>query len=99
MAGVVEMQWLMPRTERGHPSLEGARFFSSRTPFQWPSKLGYKATYNKSEVVELERKMQAKHERQDDALDAKEGASGKGARKGQEADDAFLAHFLEAKIV
>lgn len=91
--------WTMPRTEYGYPDLQGTWLFGSRTPFQRPPKLGTKATYSNAEVVELERKMRQRNLAQDEPLSANRGAPEKGARIGQEADDAFLAHFREAKMV
>lgn len=91
--------WTMPRTEYGHPDLQGTWLFGSRTPFQRPQKLGTKSTYSAAEVVELERKMRQRNLAQDEPLAANRGAPEKGARIGQEADDAFLAHFREAEVV
>lgn len=91
--------WTMPRTEYGYPDLQGTWLFGSRTPFQRSQKLGTKATYSNAEVVDLEMKMRQRNLAQDQPLLANRGAPEKGARIGQEADDAFLAHFREAKMV
>lgn len=94
-----ESEWALPRTEHGHPNLQGTWLFGSRTPFQRPPKLGGKTTYNEAEVLQLERGMLARNKSQDDPLDASRGAPEAGARIGQEADDAFLAHYREAKLI
>jgi len=91
--------WTLPRTEHGHPDLQGIWLFGSRTPLQRPANLGMKQTYTEQEVIELERNMHARNLRQDLPLDGNRSAPERGARIGQEADDAFLAHFREPKLV
>ena len=36
----LQREWLMPRTEHGHPDLQGTWWFGSRTPLQRPVNLG-----------------------------------------------------------
>jgi hypothetical protein len=91
--------WIMPRTEHGHPDFQGIWLFGSRTPLQRPAQLGNKQTYSEQEVVELERTMRERNARMDDPLDANRAAPERGARIGQEADDGFLAHYREPELV
>ena len=87
-----------PLNEFGRPDFQGYWFFGSRTPLQRPSNLGEKQTYTIEEARELEQRMQERLDRQDAPLDPNRGAPEKGARIGQEADDAFLGHYVEAKL-
>lgn len=96
---VANSDWLMPRTEYGHPDLQGTWFFGSRTPFQRPKNLGDKLTYTKQEVIELESSSRNRLEQQDAPLDPNRGAPEQGARIRQEADDAFLGHWLPPEII
>jgi hypothetical protein len=91
--------WVMPRTEYGHPDLQGTWLFGSTTPFQRRMDLGLKQTYSEAEAVELERMMQARLERADLPLDPNRDAPEAGARIGQEADDTFLAHWRKPELV
>lgn len=91
--------WEMPRTEHGHPNLQGTWFFGSRTPLQRPANLGLKQTYSTQEAQAVEARLQERLLRQDAPLDPGRGAPEAGARIGQEADDAFLAHYQEPKLV
>ena len=87
-------QRILPRTEFGRPDFQGYWFFGSRTPLQRPANLGEKQTYTEEEARELEQRMQERLDRQDAPLDPNRGAPEKGARIGQEADDAFLGHYV-----
>ena len=89
----------MPRTGYGHPDLQGTWFFGSRTPLQRSADLGDKLAFSEGEVVELERSMRQRLERQGAPLDPGRGAPEVGARIRQEADDTFLGHLLPPKIV
>lgn len=91
--------WVMPRTEYGHPDLQGTWFFGSRTPLQRRANLGMRSTYTEQEARDLEANMQARLDRQFAALDPDRSAPEAGARIGQEADDSFLAHYQEPKLV
>jgi hypothetical protein len=96
---VANSDWVMPRTEYGHPDLQGTWRFGSRTPLQRPAKLGDKRSYSAEEVRELEQTMLTKNQQLAKPLDASRPAPEQGARIGQEADDEFLAHFQEPVIV
>jgi len=91
--------WVMPRTEHGHPNLQGTWFFGSRTPLQRRANLGMKKTYTEQEARELEANMQARLDRQFADLDPDRSAPEAGARIGQEADDSFLAHYQAPVLV
>ncbi len=89
----------LPRTEHGHPDLQGTWFFGSRTPLQRPERLGTQNTYSAQEARLMEARMQQRLIQQDAPLDPGRGAPESGARIGQEADDAFLAHYQEPSLV
>ena len=91
--------WIMPRTEYGHPDFQGTWLFGSTTPFQRRMDLGMKQTYTEEEVLELERMMRTRLERADVPLDPNRAPPEKGARIGQEADDTFLAHWRKPELV
>jgi hypothetical protein len=91
--------WDMPRTEFGHPNLQGTWFFGSRTPLQRRADLGTQKTFTEQEARELEASMQARQDRQFADLDPDRGAPEAGARIGQEADDSFLAHYQSPVLV
>lgn len=92
-------QQTLPRTEFDRPDFQGNWFFGSRTPLQRPTDLGDKAIYSETEARELEQRMRARLDRQDAPLDPDRGAPEAGARIGQEADDAFLGHYLAPKLI
>lgn len=91
--------WIVPRTEYGHPDFQGTWLFGSTTPFQRRMDLGMKQTYPEEEVIELERMMRTRLERADVPLDPDRAPPEKGARIGQEADDTFLAHWRKPELV
>ncbi len=91
--------WVMQRTEHGHPDFQGYWFFGSRTPLQRSPDLGNKQAYSETEAEELELAMQNRLDQQDAPLEPNRGAPEKGARIGQEADDAFLGHYLPAELI
>ena len=95
----INSDWIVPRTEYGHPDFQGTWLFGSRTPLQRSPKLGLKKTYSEQEALELEHKMQQRNLQQDVALDPNRPAPEQGGRIGQEADDAFLAHFSKPELV
>lgn len=90
--------WVLPRTEHGHPDLQGTWFFGSRTPTQRPPDLGLKKSYTAAEVAELERMMQNRLTQWDQPLDPGRAAPEQGAVIRQEADDSFLGHYIEPKL-
>ncbi|MCB1669481.1 MAG: hypothetical protein R3F41_05960 [Gammaproteobacteria bacterium] len=98
-APVQAADWIMPRTEHGHPDLQGTWFFGSRTPLQRPASLGTQRTYSDQEARMMEGRMQQRLDSQAMPLDPNRGAPEAGARIGQEADDSFLAHYQAARLV
>ena len=91
--------WVMQRTEHGYPDFHGYWFFGSRTPLQRSPDLSNKQAYSKAEAEKLELAMQNRLDQQDAPLEPNRGAPEKGARIGQEADDAFLGHYLPAELI
>ena len=91
--------WVMQRTEHGYPDFHGYWFFGSRTPLQRSPDLSNKQAYSKAEAEKLELAMQNRLDQQDAPLEPDRGAPEKGARIGQEADDAFLGHYLPAELI
>lgn len=91
--------WTMPRTEFDRPDFQGAWFFGSRTPLQRPQNLGEQQTYSEQEAQAIEQRLRERLAQQDAPLDPNRDAPEKGARIGQEADDAFLGHYLEPVLV
>ena len=47
--------WTAPRTEYGHPDLQGLWTNATQTPFQRPRSLGTRRAYSEEEALELER--------------------------------------------
>ena len=91
--------WVMQRTVHGYPDFHGYWFFGSRTPLQRSPGLGNRQAYSEAEAEELELAMQNRLDQQDAPLEPNRGAPEKGARIGQEADDAFLGHYLPAELI
>lgn len=91
--------WIMPRTEHGHPDFQGTWLFGSTTPLQRPMKLGMQQTYSDQEILELEAKLRARLESADKPLDPNRTPPELGGRIGQEADDTFLAHYRKPEVV
>ena len=93
-----EANWAIPRTEYGVPDFQGIWFFGSHTPLQRPRDLGTQATYSSQEVREQEQRIRQNQADQEAPLDPGRGAPEAGAEIRQEADDAFLGHYLEPLI-
>ena len=91
--------WVMQRTVHGYPDFHGYWFFGSRPPLQRSPGLGNRQAYSEAEAEELELAMQNRLDQQDAPLEPNRGAPEKGARIGQEADDAFLGHYLPAELI
>ena len=93
-----ETAWVMPRTEYGVPDFQGTWFFGSRTPLQRPRNLGTQTTYSEQEIREQELQMRLRLEDQAVPLNPGRSAPEAGAQIRQEADDAFLGHYLEPVV-
>lgn len=52
-AAVVAQDWTVPRTEHGHPDLQGNWINSIRAPLERPAALGNKRAYTETEVREM----------------------------------------------
>ncbi len=95
----LQPEWVMPRTEHGHPDLQGTWWFGSRTPLQRPANLGEQRSYTAEEVARLEQRMAQRNADLMAPLAPDRSAPEQGAMIRQEADDNFLAHFQEPEIV
>ena len=93
-----ETAWVMPRTEYGVPDFQGTWFFGSHTPLQRPRNLGTQITYSEQEIREQELRMRMRLEDQAVPLNPGRSAPEAGAQIRQEADDAFLGHYLEPVV-
>ncbi len=92
-------EWALPRTEFGQPDFQGTWHFGSRTPMQRPAALGTQQAYTQDEVARREAGMRAGLVELAADLDPARGAPEAGAVIRQEADDNFLAHYLDPVIV
>jgi hypothetical protein len=61
--------WSPPRTEHGHPDLQGLWDTGTKTPFQRPTSLGEKRSYTPEEAAEFERKAQQANAKLDAPVD------------------------------
>ncbi|MCG8415755.1 MAG: hypothetical protein MI746_16190 [Pseudomonadales bacterium] len=95
----MDPEWEMPRTEHGHPDMQGTWWFGSRTPLQRPARLEMKRTYTAEEAAEVERNIRQRLDQQAAPLDPDRGAPEQGSRIGQEADDAFLGHWQKPELL
>lgn len=75
-----------PRTEHGHPDLQGLWDFGTKTPFERPAALGDKRAYTESEALEFERQAREANLKMDAPIDLTQGTPEVGAKIGQEAD-------------
>ncbi len=78
--------WVMPRTEFGHPDLQGMWGNQTQTPMERPAELGDRLTYTESEALALEQALVASERAKEAPLDPTRGAPPAGARIGQEAE-------------
>lgn len=95
----IDPEWQMPRTEYGHPDLQGTWWFGSRTPLQRPAQLGEQQSYSETEAAEVEARIRRQLDQQAAPVDPDRGAPEQGARIGQEADDAFLGHWQKPELI
>lgn len=95
----LQREWLMPRTEHGHPDLQGTWWFGSRTPLQRPVNLGEQQTYTQDEAAKLEQRMLQSNLDLMAPLAPDRAAPEQGAMIRQEADDNFLAHYQDPVLV
>lgn len=61
LAAQAPKPWTPPRTEWGHPDLQGVYTFATETPLQRPAALGDKDTYTDAELKQLEQQLKDKH--------------------------------------
>jgi len=91
--------WRPPRTEFGHPDMQGTWLFGSRTPLQRPMNRGNQRSYTPAEAAAIEQRLSRRNQMQDAPLDPNRDAPEAGAVIRQEADDTFLAHLQRPELV
>ena len=94
-----QLSWAMPKTEHGFPDLQGTWFFGSRTPMQRPVDLGLQKNYTTLEAEQLVSSMRERLQQWDQPLDPNRDAPELGAQIRQEADDAFLGHYVDPVLI
>ncbi len=87
MAHGDERDWTPPRTEHGHPDLQGMWDFGTRTPFERPTALGEKRAYTNQEARDVENKAREGNLKWDAPVDLSQHAPEVGGQVGNEADD------------
>lgn len=81
--------WQIPRTEYGHPNLQGFWTNTTLTPIERPVELGDKKAYTEAEALELENAARAFEQQKAEPLDADRAPPPVGGAIGQEADINF----------
>jgi hypothetical protein len=81
--------YTVPRTEYGHPDLQGIWTNATLTPLQRPRELGTKRAYSAAEALELELAARQRETDNNQPLAADRAAPEAGTRVGQEADFDF----------
>ncbi|MDO9318569.1 MAG: hypothetical protein Q7V56_10265 [Gammaproteobacteria bacterium] len=81
--------WEMPRTEYGHPNLQGFWTNTTLTPIERPVELGDQKVYTETEALELENAAHAFEQQKAEPLDADRAPPPVGGAIGQEADINF----------
>ncbi len=81
--------WEIPRTEYGHPNLQGYWTNTTLTPIERPVELGDKKAYTEAEALELENAARAFEQQKAEPLDADRAPPPVGGSIGQEADINF----------
>lgn len=78
--------WTMPRTEYGHPNLQGMWGNRTQTPMERPEALGEQRTYTEAEALAMEQSLHATEAGKPTVLDPNREAPEEGQRIGQEAE-------------
>lgn len=81
--------WQIPRTEYGHPNLQGFWTNTTLTPIERPVELGDQKAYTEAEALELENAARAFEQQKAEPLDADRAPPPVGGAIGQEADINF----------
>lgn len=81
--------WQIPRTEYGHPNLQGFWTNTTLTPIERPVELGDQKVYTEAEALELESAALAFEQQKAEPLDADRAPPPVGGAIGQEADINF----------
>ena len=89
LAAEGDAAWEMPRTEYGHPDLQGYWTNTTLTPIERPVELGEKKAYTEAEAMELENAARQFEQQKAEPLDADRAPPHVGGAIGQEADINF----------
>jgi hypothetical protein len=81
-----DAKWRAPRTEHGHPDLQGFWDFGTLTPFQRPAELGDRKVHTDAEVAAMERQFRDFFVRLSAKVDHSKNAPQAGDTVGQDAD-------------
>ncbi len=89
-----ESTWVVPRTEHGHPNLQGFWTNTTQTPIERPVALGTQRAYSDVEVAALEQTARDFERQKAEPLDADRAPPPVGGAIGQEADINFSDVFV-----
>jgi hypothetical protein len=92
--GVKAAEWTMPRTEYGHPDLQGFWTNTSQTPAERPAHLGTQRAYTEAEALALEAAVRQVDQDHAAPLDGNRAAPPAGGDIGQEADVNFIDRYI-----
>ena len=91
--------WTVPRTEYGHPDLQGIWSNRTQTPIARPVELGERRAYTAEEALALEAAAYEQNTARSIALDPERGAPEVGTNVGQEADQDFSDNRTDVLMV
>jgi len=86
IASAADKKWRVPKTEYGHPDLQGYWDFGSSTPLQRPTDLGEQRVYTEAEAMAVRAKIRENNRKREAPVDLSQGAPKAGDFIGQEAD-------------
>jgi hypothetical protein len=87
-------EWIMPRTEHGHPDLQGFWTNTTQTPIERPAHLGTQHAWTEAEALALEALALQADQEKALPLDGDRGAPRTGDSVGQEADINFIDSYI-----
>jgi hypothetical protein len=87
-------EWSMPRTEHGHPDLQGFWTNTTQTPIERPAHLGMQRDYTEAEALALEADARQADQEKALPLDGDRSAPSAGDAIGQEADINFIDSYI-----
>jgi len=89
IAEAADNSWQVPRTEYGHPDLQGLWTSPTQTPFQRPVELGTRQAYTAAEAKQMEEDARAKDAKRSRAVAADRPPPPVGGKIGAQADQDF----------